>query len=220
MNDATSSSLSKRLKAGLNEGIQFARGELTLRTTEMRIEPLHGQDILAIHGFLSPTECDQLIARSEAIGYEVAAVGGEVVSSFRNNARAFLTDKDLAGALWQKSAPFIPGQRDGWEAVGLHENFRFYRYETGEEFKRHCDGTVRRGDHEQSKMTFMVYLSDVTEGGATVFYLRDGSQIAVQPQRGKALVFDHLCLHAGTAVIQGRKYVLRTDVMYQERPAG
>jgi hypothetical protein len=62
----------------------------------------------------------------------------------------------------------------------------------------------------------MVYLSEVEEGGETNFY-RTGRalQFAVRPSPGKALVFDHRWLHEGAAVRKGRKYVLRTDVMYR-----
>jgi len=35
------------------------------------------------------------------------------------------------------------------------------------------------------------------------------------PERGKALVFYHRQVHEGTPVVRGRKYVLRTDVMYR-----
>jgi hypothetical protein len=36
----------------------------------------------------------------------------------------------------------------------------------------------------------------------------------VRPVRGTALVFRHRLLHEGAPVLTGRKYVLRTDVMY------
>lgn len=32
-----------------------------------------------------------------------------------------------------------------------------------------------------------------------------------------ALVFDHLMLHEGAAVQSGRKYVLRTDIMFRRQ---
>ena len=180
------------------------------------LEPLDGEDIFIIHNLLSSCECQELIARSEALGYEVAGVGGEFVPQLRNNARAFLEDAALGAQLWQRSAPFIPAQRAGWTACGLHERFRFYRYDTAEQFGIHFDGCVSRGEDEESKLTFMVYLSDVAEGGGTNFYARGGVvRFAVQPSSGKALVFDHLQLHEGVPVVNGRKYVLRTDVMYR-----
>ena len=183
----------------------------------MFLETLDEQNIFVIHGLLSPQECEQLVARSEAIGYEAAAVGGELVPLLRNNDRAFLEDPELARYLWQRVAPFLPATRDGCESTGLHERFRFYRYETAEYFAPHHDGCVDRGDSERSKLTFMVYLSDVDEGGATVFHGTGGVvRYEVQPERGKALIFDHLQLHSGAPVLQGRKYVLRTDVMYRK----
>jgi predicted 2-oxoglutarate/Fe(II)-dependent dioxygenase YbiX len=181
----------------------------------MLLESLDGENVFVIHDLLFAEECAALIARSETLGYEAAAVGGELVPQMRNNARAFLEDTDLAAELWRRAAKIVPAQRDGWLPCGLHERFRFYRYETAEQFGAHYDGSVRRGN-EESKLTFMVYLSDVIEGGATVFY-RPGRVVdfEVQPACGKALVFEHLRLHEGAAVVRGCKYVLRTDVMYR-----
>jgi hypothetical protein len=63
----------------------------------------------------------------------------------------------------------------------------------------------------------MVYLNDDFVGGETKFYLDDGTpRLDVKPERGMALVFVHRQLHEGAAVVQGRKYVLRTDVMYRQ----
>jgi predicted 2-oxoglutarate/Fe(II)-dependent dioxygenase YbiX len=182
----------------------------------MHLEPLDGDAIFVIHDLLSPRECEGLVARSEAVGYEVAAVGGELIPQLRNNGRAFLEDAALAAELWQRAVPFVPARLDGAKACGLHERFRFYRYETAEQFGLHMDGSVRRGEAEESRLTFMVYLSGVEEGGETNFYGAGGVlQFAIRPFPGKALVFDHRRLHEGAAVRKGCKYVLRTDVMYR-----
>jgi hypothetical protein len=62
----------------------------------------------------------------------------------------------------------------------------------------------------------MVYLNQGFEGGETNFYREDRRhRLQVEPEKGKALVFWHPQLHEGAAVLQGRKYVLRTDVMYR-----
>lgn len=181
----------------------------------MHRESLDGDAVFVIHGLLTPAECEALIARSEALGYEAAAVGGEAVPQLRNNGRVFLEDAELAADLWRRAAPFVAPAPDGATAGGLHERFRFYRYETAEQFGLHMDGSVRRGDAEESRQTFMVYLSDVEAGGETNFYRAGGVlQLAVRPAPGKALVFAHERLHEGAAVRAGRKYVLRTDVLY------
>ena len=60
-------------------------------------------------------------------------------------------------------------------------------------------------------------------GGETTFYDAEdltAVRVSVRPQRGMALVFAHLQLHEGAAVVEGRKYVLRTDVMYADHRAG
>jgi predicted 2-oxoglutarate/Fe(II)-dependent dioxygenase YbiX len=182
----------------------------------MHLEPLDGESVFVIHDLLSPQECEALIARSEALGYEAAAVGGELVPQLRNNGRAFLEDAGLAAELWRRAAPFVPARLGRAEAVGLHERFRFYRYEAAEQFGVHMDGSVCRGEREESRLTFMVYLSGVEEGGETIFYRAGGvPEFAVRPSPGKALAFDHRRLHEGAPVRKGRKYVLRTDVMYR-----
>ena len=62
----------------------------------------------------------------------------------------------------------------------------------------------------------MIYLNDGYEGGNTKFYHDDDRLKAnIVPRQGMALIFDHLQLHEGAPVVSGRKYVLRTDVMYR-----
>jgi hypothetical protein len=66
----------------------------------------------------------------------------------------------------------------------------------------------------------MIYLNDDFDGGATSFrYDYGGTSIDgalhVTPRRGMALLFHHPILHRGDPVAVGRKYVLRTDVMYR-----
>ena len=61
----------------------------------------------------------------------------------------------------------------------------------------------------------MVYLNDGFCGGETKFYGDEHElRVSVHPKCGMALVFIHLQLHEGAPVVEGRKYVLRTDVMY------
>lgn len=66
----------------------------------------------------------------------------------------------------------------------------------------------------------MVYLNDDFAGGTTDFYGDDElPRASIRPKRGMALVFVHAQLHEGAPVISGRKYVLRTDVMYRFFPS-
>ncbi len=52
-------------------------------------------------------------------------------------------------------------------------------------------------------------LNDGFEGGATAF---DFDKVV--PEQGMALFFLHSLPHCGEPVIAGRKYVLRSDIMY------
>jgi hypothetical protein len=52
-------------------------------------------------------------------------------------------------------------------------------------------------------------LNDDFDGGETLF-----EDVTIEPERGMALIFAHGYLHEGGEVLAGRKYVLRTDVMY------
>ena len=165
-------------------------------------------------GFLSPTECTELIARSEQLGYAEAGVatsaGAQLIKGIRNNFRVAFSDAALTDALWLRAQPFLPAEPDGAPAVGFHDQLRFYRYDVGERFNKHKDGRIRQSAGVASRWTFLLYLNDDFAGGETEF-----EDLTVAPQRGAALCFRHELRHKGCPVAQGRKYVLRTDVLYQ-----
>ncbi len=175
----------------------------------------HADDlrIFTVTNLLSPEECDGFIALAEARGFEQAPIGGTDVVNLevRNNGRILLDDPALAVSLWERLAPWTPPSWCHHRAVGLNERFRFYRYTEGEYFNWHGDGSFLRSDGERSLFTAMLYLNDDFEGGTTDFW---GGR-SITPQRGMALVFEHRRLHRGAAVTRGRKYVLRSDVMYR-----
>jgi hypothetical protein len=182
-------------------------------------------EIATIVDLLSPGECDDHIRYSESFGYADApittAVGPVMAKDVRNNDRAMLDDPQRATDLWQRVAPFVPARVDeSWLAVGLNERLRFYRYGVGQKFDWHYDGYFERESGERSLFTLMVYLNDDFEFGDTLFSLGKGGlhpspTLKVEPRRGMGLLFRHALLHKGDTVLRGRKYVLRTDVMYR-----
>ena len=101
-----------------------------------------------------------------------------------------------------KMAEYVP--------IGLNERWRFYRYDPGQAFRWHRDGAYERNALERSRLTFMVYLNEDFAGGETRF-----ETFAVRPRTGTALVFLHPLLHEGAEIERGRKYVMRSDVMYR-----
>ncbi|HEX8199202.1 MAG TPA: 2OG-Fe(II) oxygenase [Isosphaeraceae bacterium] len=185
----------------------------------MTRELLDGSRIFVIRDFCTAQECAAFIAQSENAGYDEATIttsaGFVMNKDVRDNARLILDDAELAASLWERAREFVPGRLRAWQAVGLNERFRFYRYDSGQKFAPHWDGYFRRDNGEQSQLTFMVYLNDDFTGGETKFYREDGAlRLEVKPETGMALVFVHQQLHEGAPVVWGRKYVLRTDVMY------
>jgi prolyl 4-hydroxylase len=177
------------------------------------------KDIFLIENFWSVEKCDQYIARSESKGYEAATVqtetGPRVVDHIRNNNRVLYKDIALAQELWKELAPHVPQFIGDSEAIGLNELFRFYRYQGGQQFRKHRDQSYIRNSREASYYTFMIYLNDSFKGGETRF-----NDLVVRPKKGSALVFYHYLEHEGTEVMEGTKYVLRTDIMFRLKNSG
>ncbi|MBN9122636.1 MAG: 2OG-Fe(II) oxygenase [Planctomycetes bacterium] len=181
-------------------------------------------DLFVVHDFLTPEEYEHYTALSESAGYGDAPIttsaGFVMRKDIRNNDRVIIDDPGLAEAMWERLRPFFPERVQFWLPVGLNERWRFYRYDPGQQFDWHFDGAYERSPLERSAFTFMIYLSGGVAGGATEFNLRtygrvrdEDAAVRVQPEAGKALVFPHRVLHRGAPVADGRKYVMRTDVM-------
>jgi len=196
----------------------------------MRKEPLCDDDIFLIRDFFTSDECAEHIRLSEEAGYDDAPIstgGGAVIrKDVRNNDRVMVDDPTLASVLFARSEPLLPTNFLVWKPVGLNERFRYYRYTKGQKFDWHFDGPFTRENGESSKLTFMIYLNDGFVGGETVFNLkrygvvRDSDpMLRVFPTAGTALVFRHDVLHTGATVLDGVKYVIRTDVMFRHKDA-
>jgi predicted 2-oxoglutarate/Fe(II)-dependent dioxygenase YbiX len=104
----------------------------------------------------------------------------------------------------------------------VRDRLRFYRYDPGQRFDWHEDGYFERTTGERSQFTFMVYLNEDFTGGGTSFvdpYGRLFDPFTVTPRTGSALLFYHHLTHRSDRVEAGRKYVLRTDVVYGPKTA-
>jgi predicted 2-oxoglutarate/Fe(II)-dependent dioxygenase YbiX len=176
--------------------------------------------IFVVENVYSREECQAWIAFSETHVYEAAPIAQVVVApDVRNNTRVVLDDVPRAAAIFERLAPHLPVELEaGWRLCGFNERLRFYRYEAGQRFAWHNDGVFYRSLDEWSRFTLMIYLNDDFEGGNTIFQVEsvpDGL-LRVAPRAGMALLFRHdeVLLHTGDLVTRGKKYVLRTDVMY------
>mmetsp|Transcript_35223 Transcript_35223/g.41551 ORF Transcript_35223/g.41551 Transcript_35223/m.41551 type:complete len:250 (-) Transcript_35223:245-994(-) len=198
---------------------------------------------LILHNVFSPEECQSLIERSEKHGYEPALVnigsGAQMrMDEIRSSNRSIIDDPILAQEIWSRIrkiinddpkllAPTWTPMFGKFEAVGLNERLRFLRYDQGHFFSTHQDGTYIRKHEagesrvgERSLITCQLYLNEGFIGGSTGFesyHDRNHLRYDVIPKMGSILLFEHGLNHEGATLIEGRKYVIRTDVMYTDR---
>jgi len=175
--------------------------------------------LFSVPGFLPPDECAAIVRDAERRGFGPAPIttgfGFMMAPEIRNNTRVIVDDTALAERLWSRFRELAPLEPiRGWQALGLNERFRYYRYVSGQAFRWHRDGAFIRSGTQQSLLTFMVYLNEGFGGGATEFEDR-----SIVPETGHALVFDHGLRHQGAEVTRGTKYVLRSDVMFERQAA-
>ena len=181
-------------------------------------------DVFTVSGLLTSDECRMLIERAESIGFAAASVrtrsGPKMMTNIRNNDRVNLDDTEIADLMWARISSVLP-VLDSQQPLSVDHRLRFYRYETGQEFKRHKDGSVTNDRGHASKLSYLIYLNSDFEGGATTFrdYVGTGEsrqkiEHVITPETGAALLFRHERWHEGSGITAGRKYVLRSDVFY------
>jgi prolyl 4-hydroxylase len=172
-------------------------------------------ELFAIRDFLDVDECRRQIEHAEALGFADApvstAAGMMMRPDVRNNTRVMLDDADTAAFLWQRARARVPSV-EGRAPIGCNERLRYYRYDPGQRFAPHTDGYFERDSGERSYYTLLVYLNGGYEGGETDVW--GERPVRVVPAAGLALFFRHHLEHEGRALVRGRKYVLRTDVMF------
>lgn len=176
-------------------------------------------------------ECAALIERSEKQGYIPAKEGDQ---SGRSNYRCIIDDEQVAAELFRRIRAWLPPtwiHDDPYSTTQKHmtdtllavnSRLRFQRYDPGQEFARHVDGAYEREDGSaRTQITLQLYLNDGFTGGATTFIDPKHYQgtdakpsLDVVPQTGMVLLFEHELLHSGARLEYGRKYTLRTDVLY------
>jgi hypothetical protein len=117
-----------------------------------------------------------------------------------------------------KQAIHILTYKDGaWPPSGIDPVTDAYQYDSSPSDAR-----------QSSLFTFLIYLNDDFKGGETTFFIpsvKEGviNAYPIKPIMGSVAVFPHgeaqgALLHEGTGVVEGAKYVIRTDVEYDVNP--
>lgn len=166
-----------------------------------------------------PIYCKQYIDMAEREGFEESKVntyGIQVENkSVRNNSRMFFEGPGLAHMLWGTLKDHIPKEYDGRKLSRVGDYFRIYKYEEGQYFKAHKDGSVELPG-EASLLTMLIYLSNNGAGTTLMPYgpSQEWAYKNIACTKGKILIFNHDLWHKGDTVTSGVKYVLRTDIFY------
>ncbi|WAS89623.1 prolyl hydroxylase family protein [Nannocystis punicea] len=172
--------------------------------------------VWTVDDVLTASECVALIDHIESLGpvrAPVTMLRAPVLRPvLRDNKRVILDDPELAALLFERARPAVPPRIGPMTVLGLSERLHCYRYDPGERFAPHFDGACVRADDEYSLLTFMIYLNDDFTGGETHFLHLEQS---VVPRTGLGVLFQHRLLHEARAVASGRKYVVRSDILYK-----
>lgn len=194
------------------------------KTRIIRIPEIGDSSYVEIKSLLSINETKALIQLVEKLGFQSPI--SSYPPSYRNNQRKVVDDDHFAEKLCARisnSAPAIIVDEDGdrWQFQGINPRFRFCQYSQGEAFFIHQDGVFHRSETEKSFLTVLVYLNDQSafKGGATRFFSShdDANEpiLMVAPESGMALLFNHSLWHDGAEIVEGTKYVLRSDLIYR-----
>jgi hypothetical protein len=194
-------------------------------------------------------ECRELIRLTEALGYGAALInvgGGRqaLISDVRDSTRCMVDDPVVAALLFERIAAFLPAQwrtrNHRWDEsvppfsrlVGLNERLRFLRYEKGQKFAPHFDGTYQRPMTpespfpERSYITVQLYLNDggggddgssqpEFGGGSTAFIDEQAARPAGQ-KSGDAALEEHVLHHCHPRA--GRVLVFEHHLLHQGSP--
>lgn len=196
---------------------------------------------------LSVEECQRVIEITESLGYlEDAAVS--LPRSVRHNHNiTWVVDEATDKIIWDRCKHLFNDEKkifDGKKPLGLNARFRLYRYQEGDFFKTHTDGSwsgsrVIDGEliadaypDRWSQMTFLIFLTDDFEGGETQFIINKNDPeapvqsveevktVSIRTPIGGVLCFPHGThplhrLHSSEPITSGVKYIIRSDVLYE-----
>jgi prolyl 4-hydroxylase len=203
---------------------RIASGNL-VRTADREIPVLLRYEkpvVVLLEGVLSHDECAELIelARPRLRPSTVVdpQTGANTVANYRNSEGMFFrpAETPLIALLDRRVAELMNCPLENGEGLQV------LRYGAGGHTAPHFDFLVPSNPTNEASLkrsgqrlsTLMIYLSDVTRGGETVF---PEVRLSVTPRKGNAVYFEYAnsrqqldarSLHAGAPVIEGEKWAV------------
>lgn len=201
-----------------------------------------------LRNVLTPTECQALITMTEVQGYLPDAPVSLPREVRHNHNLTWVVDEATDSLIWQRCAHLMSDPEnlfEGRQPVGINARFRFYRYQEGDFFKFHTDGAwpgsrvidqkliTDAYPERYSEMTFLMFLSEDFDGGATRFRVNanDPYQVVsrhspmkdvdIRTPAGSILCFPHGMhplhrVHSSVPISRGTKYIIRSDVLFNQ----
>jgi prolyl 4-hydroxylase len=226
---------------------------------------------VVLHNILSMEECQHLITLAERNGFHGGAKPA-TYTGVKPGDRSSCEDFHITEQVWQRIVKAAERDKNmqselvhipwinercrlshsskSFRAVGMNEQMRFHRYDSGQSGAPQVDSSFVRSTEagidrygEQSFISFQLYLNDGFKGGATRFISEygahndmsahdwDGSRSGnssprkslghkIVPHAGSVVLFQHDCCHEEMRVEAGRKYIMRSDIMYSTAGPG
>jgi prolyl 4-hydroxylase len=181
---------------------------------------LDSPDIAVLDNFMTHAECDALCAQSESTLSKSKVIDDKTGASIAHDARSSqgtyfsLGQTPLVQTIEARvseitNTPVVNG-----------EGIQILNYVDGGEYRPHFDyfpdnegGRVHTAKGGQRIITVIMYLNNVTAGGATIF---PNINLNIYPKKGSALYFsyfnskgqvDPATLHGGAPVLEGEKWI-------------
>ncbi|KAK7983936.1 hypothetical protein PG990_012649 [Apiospora arundinis] len=212
-----------------------------LPVTSLSLEapnPTFQDKILLVRNFFPKSLCRDYVTYLRGLPFTTTPGRPKRGEAVRVNDRYQIDDFQFAQRLWLEtglrellSDDAVSSTWNG-EVVGLNPNIRIYRYSQNQFFDAHYDdynlvtlpSTTDNPKTTSTKTTWtlLIYLTSAAEGcrgGETVFYPKDrkveSEAISVSLETGMLLLHKHgddCLLHEGREVLEGEKWVIRTDL--------
>ena len=187
--------------------------------------PSSAVDLYIVRDFLTPSECEGIIALIEAGKKPSTLMQEEPDKEFRTSSSCHMDRTDPLVLKVERKISSLTGINP------THgETMQGQCYAVGQQFKPHNDyfhtnmpyWEAMKEKGGQRTWTVMICLNDVEEGGQTNFPL---AGLCIKPRRGNAIAWNNLfpngepnplTLHQGMPVLKGTKYIITK--WYRERP--
>ena len=162
---------------------------------------------------------DNLLTKEQCFYYKNMFKNNDVENiddKHRKYYRIQFDDKNLADELYDKIKPHL-SKKIKKIANGMNSHIRLSMYKPGQFFGIHKDGiNFDKNDNKRmSYATLNIFLNDDFEGGNTTFYRKDKKTVkfVCKPKEGSGSFFYSQQFHEGNKILNGYKYLLRTDLM-------